>query len=57
MIVSSVTLEDAGKYKCRVDFKQSPTMTTSIELKIIKEPEKPTILDSEGKHAHPWRPN
>ena len=36
MIVSSVTLEDAGIYKCRVDFKQSPTMTTSIELKVAK---------------------
>ena len=48
MIVSSVTLEDAGIYKCRVDFKQSPTMTTSIELKIIEEPESPTIMDSEG---------
>ena len=48
MIVSSVTLEDAGTYKCRVDFKQSPTVTNTIQLKIIEEPKKPVIMDSEG---------
>ena len=48
LIVSSVTLQDAGIYKCRVDFKQSPTVTNEVELKIIEEPRKPVIMDSEG---------
>ncbi len=48
LIVSSVTLEDAGHYKCRVDFKQSPTVTNEVKLKIIEEPKKPTIMDSDG---------
>lgn len=48
LIVSSVTLDDAGVYKCRVDFKQSPTVTNVIELKIIQEPRKPVIMDAEG---------
>lgn len=48
LIVSSVTMEDAGFYKCRVDFKQGPTVTRTIQLKIIEEPKKPIIMDSEG---------
>lgn len=48
LIVSSVTLQDAGFYKCRVDFKQSPTVTNAVELKIIEEPKKPVIIDSDG---------
>ena len=44
MIISSVTLKDAGIYKCRIDFKQSPTVTNEVELKIIQEAKKPVII-------------
>ena len=44
MIISSVTLKDAGIYKCRIDFKQSPTVTNEVELKIIQESKKPVII-------------
>ena len=33
LIVSGVTMKDAGTYKCRVDFKMSQTVTHVIELK------------------------
>ena len=33
LIISSVTMNDAGTYKCRVDFKLSQTVTHVIQLK------------------------
>ena len=33
LIISSVTMDDAGTYKCRVDFKLSQTVTHEISLR------------------------
>ena len=48
LIISDVQMEDMGEYKCRVDFRDSPTVTTVILLNIVEEPKKPVILDDEG---------
>ncbi len=59
LIVSSVKMDDAGVYKCRVDFRDSPTVTRRIRLNIVEEPKKPVILDDEGSavmgHIGPFR--
>ena len=41
-------MEDAGVYKCRVDFRESQTVVRRIRLNIVEEPKKPVILDEEG---------
>ena len=41
-------MEDAGVYKCRVDFRESQTVIRRVRLNIVEEPEKPVILDEEG---------
>ncbi len=41
-------MEDAGVYKCRVDFRESQTVIKRTRLNIVEEPKKPVILDDEG---------
>ncbi|TRY71530.1 hypothetical protein TCAL_11940 [Tigriopus californicus] len=48
LIISSVEMDDMGVYKCRVDFRESPTVITKVKLNIVEEPKKPVILDDEG---------
>eukprot|EP00095_Tigriopus_kingsejongensis_P007812 snap_masked-scaffold204_size260821-processed-gene-1.10 protein:Tk07812 transcript:snap_masked-scaffold204_size260821-processed-gene-1.10-mRNA-1 annotation:"neural cell adhesion molecule 2-like" len=48
LIISSVEMDDMGIYKCRVDFRESPTVITQVKLNIVEEPKKPVILDAEG---------
>ena len=48
LIISSVEMEDAGVYKCRVDFRESQTVVRRVRLNIVEEPKKPVILDEEG---------
>ncbi|XP_055947955.1 neural cell adhesion molecule 2-like isoform X4 [Argiope bruennichi] len=40
--------EDAGEYRCRVDFRKARTVNTVITLKVIVPPGEPAILDEEG---------
>ena len=47
-VISAVTMEDRGIYKCRVDFRNSPTVTTKIKLNIVEEPNIPMIMDNDG---------
>ncbi|CAG7819960.1 unnamed protein product [Allacma fusca] len=46
LFMSELRLEDEGVYRCRVDFKNSPTRNLRINLTIIVPPEKPVIFDS-----------
>ncbi|XP_076325085.1 protein turtle-like isoform X2 [Tachypleus tridentatus] len=41
--------EDAGEYRCRVDFHKARTVNTVITLKIIVPPGEPIILDEQGQ--------
>lgn len=41
-------MDDAGVYKCRVDFRETQTVIKLIKLNIVAEPKKPVILDDEG---------
>ncbi|CAN8014761.1 unnamed protein product, partial [Ixodes persulcatus] len=41
--------EDAGEYRCRVDFRKARSVNTVINLKVIVPPGEPVILDEDGK--------
>ncbi|XP_022256221.1 hemicentin-1-like isoform X3 [Limulus polyphemus] len=41
--------DDAGEYRCRVDFHKARTVNTVITLKIIVPPGEPVILDEQGQ--------
>ena len=37
-----------GKYPCRVDFRASPTVTSSQELEVVEQSSKPVVITDEG---------
>ena len=41
-------MDDAGIYKCRVDFRKSPTVMHAMRLHIVEQPDTPVILGGEG---------
>lgn len=41
--------DDAGEYRCRVDFRKARSVNTVINLKVIVPPGEPVILDEDGK--------
>ncbi|XP_046401780.1 hemicentin-1 isoform X2 [Ischnura elegans] len=49
--VDSVEERDEGEYRCRVDFRKSPTRNTKVRLTVIVPPQKPNIIDDRGKEV------
>eukprot|EP00090_Calanus_glacialis_P003293 TRINITY_DN12433_c0_g1_i2.p1 TRINITY_DN12433_c0_g1~~TRINITY_DN12433_c0_g1_i2.p1 ORF type:complete len:894 (-),score=128.32 TRINITY_DN12433_c0_g1_i2:185-2866(-) len=54
--VSTLTIhtlreEDGGIYRCRVDFKQAPTINSEVNLAIFVPPEKPVLVDEDGNQV------
>ena len=43
--VSSLTISDQGRYRCRVDYSQSPTTVQTVRLNILVPPSPPVIYD------------
>jgi hypothetical protein len=37
MALKPVTADDEGIYKCRVDFKEAPTKTSNVHLRVISK--------------------
>ncbi|XP_039431401.1 nephrin [Culex pipiens pallens] len=46
--IKNVKQEDAGLYRCRVDFQKSPTKNCRIDLDVLVPPSKLVILDEQG---------
>ncbi|XP_043207058.1 cell adhesion molecule 2-like, partial [Amphibalanus amphitrite] len=49
LVISQVKASDQQLYRCRVDFLQSPTRNSRVNLTVIVPPEPPTIYEGQGR--------
>lgn len=49
LVVDNLAVDDEGIYRCRVDFRNSPTRNVKVNLTVIVPPSKPVIYDSESR--------
>uniref|UniRef100_A0A146KNR1 Nephrin n=3 Tax=Lygus hesperus TaxID=30085 RepID=A0A146KNR1_LYGHE len=50
LTIDGIRDSDSGSYRCRVDFRKSPTRNTKVNLTIVLPPEQLSVIDDRGEH-------